>query len=597
MFTEKIKSFVLIDFEFDTKPGELPNPLCMVAKNLQTGEERRLWTDELVSLGACPFPTDKATVYVAYYSSAEWNCFLKLGWPLPESVLDLYVEYKCLNNGKPRNGVGYGLLAALNEYQIESIGVAEKKAMRELVLRGGPYSESEKKALLDYCASDVYALEKLLPKILPAISLDHALLRGRYMKAVAHMEHIGVPIDLVSLGKIKENFENIKANLIERIDQEYGVYEGGSFRYERFAKYLAKNEISWPRLETGRLDLSTETFKDMSHSFPSLQSLQELRQTLSQLRLNKLEVGEDGRNRCLLSPFQSKTGRNQPSNSKHIFGGAKWTRGLIQAKHNWAVAYIDFAQQEFGIGAALSGDEKMIEAYQSGDPYLAFAKQAGAAPIDANKESHGKIREQYKSCVLAVQYGMGAQSLAFRIGQSTSVARQLLHLHRKTYPGFWKWSDGVVDHVMLTGCIQTTFGWKHSIDVGPNARSIRNFPMQANGAEILRLTCISATESGINVCAPIHDALLIEAPETEIEAAVLATQSIMAQASAVVLNGFILKSDAEIFRHPNRLLSHQSRKMWDTVWAIIDDFECCNPATSVLQRSNVDGSTAHTRSI
>jgi DNA polymerase I len=49
------------------------------------------------------------------------------------------------------------------------------------------------------------------------------------------------------------------------------------------------------------------------------------------------------------------------------------------------VAYIDWSQQEFGIAAALSGDIAMQAAYGSGDPYLDFAKQAGAVPRHATK--------------------------------------------------------------------------------------------------------------------------------------------------------------------------------------------------------------------
>ncbi len=83
----------------------------------------------------------------------------------------------------------------------------------------------------------------------------------------------------------------------------------------------------------------------------------------------------------------------------------------------------------------------MIEAYESGDPYLAFAKQAGAVPANATKESHPMAREQFKACTLAVQYNMGEASLAIRINQPVAQARELLRLHRKTYREFWKWSD------------------------------------------------------------------------------------------------------------------------------------------------------------
>ena len=44
------------------------------------------------------------------------------------------------------------------------------------------------------------------------------------------------------------------------------------------------------------------------------------------MRLSDLAVGEDGRNRALISMFSSKTGRNQPSNTKFIFGPAVWLR-------------------------------------------------------------------------------------------------------------------------------------------------------------------------------------------------------------------------------------------------------------------------------
>ena len=110
----------------------------------------------------------------------------------------------------------------------------------------------------------------------------------------------------------------------------------------------------------------------------------------------------------MLSPFMSRTGRNQPSNSRFIFGPSAWLRGLIKPNKDRAIAYIDYEQQEFGLAAALSGDEAMKEAYNSGDPYLTFAKQAGAVPDDATKQSHKSERDQFKVCALAVQYGMGA---------------------------------------------------------------------------------------------------------------------------------------------------------------------------------------------
>ena len=157
----------------------------------------------------------------------------------------------------------------------------------------------------------------------------------------------------------------------------------------------------------------------------------------------------------MLSAFRARTGRNQPSNTKFIFGPSVWLRGLIKPPPGHAIAHIDWRTQEFGIAAALSGDAAMQAAYQSGDVYLAFAKQAGAIPDDATKTSHGAPRQLFKQVVLGVQYGMGADGLAARIGQPPIVARDLLRAHRETYRTFWRWSDGAVDTAMLTGALHT----------------------------------------------------------------------------------------------------------------------------------------------
>src|ERR1700681_106886 len=63
----------------------------------------------------------------------------------------------------------------------------------------------------------------------------------------------------------------------------------------------------------------------------------------------------------------------------------------------------------------------------------------------------------------------------------------------------------------VTGEMKTVFGWRRRIGREPNPRSLMNFPMQANGAEMMRIAAIAGTEAGIEVCAPVHDAFLIAA--------------------------------------------------------------------------------------
>jgi hypothetical protein len=383
------------------------------------------------------------------------------------------------------------------------------------------------------------------------------------------MEHSGIPVDVTSLDRLKSHWNEIQESLITEIDQDYQVFEGRTFKSDRWEHYLISRNIPWPRLESGKLDLKDGTFRDMARSYPEIAPIRELRYNLSQLKLSELAAGQSGRNRCLLSPFASKTGRNQPSNSKYIFGPSTWLRGLIKPGSGMGLAYVDWSQQEFAIGAVLSGDPSMMEAYQSGDPYLEFGKQAGIIPSDGTKETHGAERDRFKTCALGVLYGMGPSLLAQRVGCSDFEARDLLRLHRETYPRFWRWSDGVTAYAELHRKLWTVYGWQIQYNGVVNPRSARNFPSQANAAEMMRLACSIATEKGIRVCGPIHDALLVEFNLDEEEKVIKATQEAMKKASALVLSGFELRSDVSIVRYPDRYMDKRGERMWSTVWKIV----------------------------
>lgn len=565
-----------VDFEFSAPPGDRPVPICCVAHELKSGKVVRLLGEELRRSGP-PYDVSANSLIVAYYASAEIGCHLALGWAVPLRILDLFTEFRCMTNGL-ETPCGAGLLGALAAFGLPALDAAEKEKMRSLALRGGPFTADEERALIEYCESDVVSLKKLLLAMISRIDLPRALLRGRYMAAAARIEYRGIPIDVEAHEKLLSNWENIKQALVARIDHDFGVFDGVSFRADRWADYLAKRGIPWPRLASGRLALDDDTFREMVKAYPELSPVREIRHALSEMRLNDLQVGCDGRNRTILSAFRARTSRNQPSNTKFVFGPSVWLRGLIRPKPESAVGYIDWAQQEFGIASALSGDVAMLAAYNSGDPYLAFGKQAGRIPRDGTKKTHGPERELFKQCALAVQYGMGEDSLAARIGEPTIVARDLLRMHRTTYPRFWTWADGAVDFAMIHGYLHTVFGWTIHRGTNPNPRMLRNFLMQGNGAEMLRLACCYATEAGIGVCAPVHDAVLIEAAADTIEDAVASTQAAMAHASRDVLAGFELRSDAQIVAYPERYQDERGRTMWEAVWALIN--ATCNPGAS-----------------
>jgi DNA polymerase I len=570
------------DFEFVSQPGERPDVVCLAAHELRSGRTLRLWRDELGEQP--PFSTDDDVLFVSFVANAECACHLALGWPVPANVLDLSPAFRNLTNGRS-TPEGKGLLGALRYYLLDTISAKHKDAMQKRVMQGWPFTPVEREKILQYCYDDVDALVRLLPKILAEIDLDVELYHGEFAAVSALMEHYGVPIDMEIFPQLvdKAIWSAVRDNMVPTVDAKYGVYVRSaagewSFNLERFEAYCVREGIVWPRLESGKLNLQRKTFENMSKGRPELEDLRQLRHTRDKMRKIKLAVGADGRNRTVLWPFKSKTSRTQPKAAQWIFSPAVWLRSSIKPGPGMAVAYIDYSSKEFLIAAVLSDGHcgpvnAMLDMYLSGDPYLAFAKRVGAVPSDATKKSHAEVRDKYKVMLLATQYGMSTETLAGRLGVSSFEAHEMLGQHRELFAQYWKWSDDWVAHSLQTGVMRTAFGWECRIGIVEptvNARSIRNWPIQATGADILRIACILAARHGIRLLAPIHDAVLIEAPIDRIEADVALMREIMRRASRIVLNSDAsgtheLRTDAKIVRYPDRYTDPRGGDIWKDV--------------------------------
>ena len=140
---------------------------------------------------------------------------------------------------------------------------------------------------------------------------------------------------------------------------------------------------------------------------------------------------------------------------------------------------------------------------------------------------------------------------------------------------YWQWSDDWVQHALQTGIMRTAFGWTCRTGITEfNERSIRNWPIQAAGADILRIACILAARHGIKLVAPVHDAVLIEAPIERIEADVVLMREIMRRASRIVLNADAagtheLRTDSKIIRYPDHYSDQRGAEIYAGVVALL----------------------------
>jgi hypothetical protein len=255
---------------------------------------------------------------------------------------------------------------------------------------------------------------------------------------------------------------------------------------------------------------------------------------------------------------------------------------------------IDWASQEIWIAAFLSGDRVMQDMLRHGDPYVAFGALAGLLPPDATKKPenspywvsdpelakrHTTIRNRLKAVALGTLYGKTVYTISIEENMTVDEAKALLKTHRRVFKRFWMWITGVTSEALATRRISTKFGWTQLLlsrkerEAHLNAEgrvknitnSLQNFPMQAHGAEMLRLAMTYAADQGVPICAPLHDALFAVAPADEEQAVTDSLLTCMNRASKDVI-GVVVPTEVEVVRFPDRFVPSKKPEAIQT-WA------------------------------
>jgi hypothetical protein len=559
----------------------------MYAREERSGATISLWRDELLRLTHAPFDTGPDSVMVAFASNAELACFLALGWPFPTNVLDPYVENIVTINGntaiwpppdeKNRKGRP-GLLDALKLHDLPGCGRSkeEKERIRRMILDNEEYTPEQRREIQDYNKDDVDDTIALLEVLAPTIDVGRALFRGRYMAAVARMERVGLPIDSDYLNELVTTWDAIRLHYIQR-DDEFHLYDANLVEARLWDLIEAKG-WDWPRTKTGRYELTKKTIGKQATRYPELKSLARLRDQIAELRINKLvnTIGPDGFSRCPLLPFWTITGRNQPSAKDKMFLPSlpKWLHGVLKPPRGMALVELDFVAEEPAIVAGLSGDPAMIADYQNGDVHWLFAVRAGLAAPDAAVDD--RIRDLCKPVCHGMNYGMTPYGIAAKTKKSLDWAREMQARHRYAYPVFHQWRGDVVAQAHFDEVITSPFGWRLIVTADTKTRTLMNFLAQAGGSDVMRLVSIVATECGITIAAPVHDAFWILAPLDELDTTIARMSEIMTEAGRLVAGIPIRVKVEAVVRWPQclgdvRKPDAKGQAMWCEVRELVRD--------------------------
>ena len=258
------------------------------------------------------------------------------GWGEPACALDAYVEFRhYVNNGAIKGGDRdkgfYGIDGALRYFLEDEIDHARKQAMRDRILQGPPFSASEERDSLDYCEDDVWKPARFIPYIIPTIrSLPHAMLRGKVQWAMARQERRGLPVDRVlsgvpaNTGAVCRSTSSSSLTVPSAVTRSSMVFRTGA----RNDLPIWCGAMACPGREP-RAERLTRGTKHFGRCPPDIHRSSRYENYATHSRscgLMTFRWVMMAANRTPLWAYGTKTGRCAPSNSKYIFGPAKWTR-------------------------------------------------------------------------------------------------------------------------------------------------------------------------------------------------------------------------------------------------------------------------------
>ncbi len=445
--------------------------------------------------------------------------------------------------------VQHSLASCLYRFLGIQIDTDHKDEMRDLILDNTEWTEDEQDKIMKYCASDVVYLPRLATVMIKTLwslykGQDKKLivpemqLRGQYAALSALMESRGYPVAFEEMKNFAASVGEIKTSMqrdINRCFPEVEAFEeskSGTRFIQKKDKLInwvkAQGHSYWLKTAKGSPALSLDAFEakydhrgDLSNFGNKFLKYMREKQALNGFTDNSKKktiwdsTGSDGRVRPYMGIYGAQTSRSQPKATAYIPLKSSWMRYLIQPKRGRVIIAIDYSQQEFLLAGLVSQDKNMVEAYHSGDPYLYFAKQAGAIPWEGTKAEYPEIRDKFKSTVLGIQFGMGAKGLASKITKDTGVhcsqdeAQFLIDMFFETYSSFDLWRDNTIDEYTTRGYLKLPDGWTIWGD-NDNHRSVLNFPIQGRGAVIMRRGVWNCHEMGLDVIMTLHDAIYVE---------------------------------------------------------------------------------------
>lgn len=381
-------------------------------------------------------------------------------------------------------------------------------------------------------------------------------LRGRFIHKVltdfqnsmVRTEIRGIKVDRDKLNDMIEQGESFLGDAEQRLADQYGLEN------PRSHKQVA--DVLFDRLGlfdvSGKRSTSEEYLDQYVSDIPFVRDLLEYRHThkatATYLRNLDQSTKYDGRYHPQYDACSTVTGRlSEPlillvpraEDLKNPDFGQRLQLGLRDlfiADEGKMLVQQDARGAEIHMGAHLSADPLMTQHLNEDvDLHSVIAIQAFDLGIDLEpyatlkervSESHAHERSMAKTGVFAVMFGGGAATVARQLGVTLEVGTSIVSAIRDTYAGFQEWREAVIATARESGSLTTPWGRTRRFSFGAGLakhveeeqeREAVNFLIQSMANDWNLLSFVEAETQGLETLFTVHDSIVIQTPEEEVE--------------------------------------------------------------------------------
>ena len=291
---------------------------------------------------------------------------------------------------------------------------------------------------------------------------------------------------------------------------------------------------------TGARSTDEEVLEKLAEDYPlparilEHRSLSKLKSTYTD-KLAQMASPRDGRVHTHYAQAVAVTGRlssNDPNlqNIPIRTAEGRRVREAFVAPAGHLIASADYSQIELRIMAHLSGDEALLNAFREGlDVHRATAAEVfGVALEQVSTEQ----RRYAKTINFGLIYGMSSFGLAKSLGIETKAAAAYIDRYFQRYPGVRRYMDDTRAQAKSQGYVETVFGRRLYLPEinSPNGprragaeRAAINAPMQGTAADLIKMSMVQvqklldAEQRGTRMIMQVHDELVFELPESELD--------------------------------------------------------------------------------